>query len=538
MNADTYASTLDSGTRRGRSGRSRRPKPEIVNHKAVTAVVCLALAAVVSAMASLNVALPEIARATRADETQLTWIIDAYSLCFAALLLPAGALSDRFGRRLTLMIGLSIFATGSAVAMMVDGAGELIVLRAIIGIGAALVMPATLSTITGTFSAEHRTKAVAVWAGVAGASAVLGILASGTLLEFWDWRSVFAFNVVVAGVALIGTIRVVPESADPEAPRLDVRGAVTAALGLVVLVYSIIEAPAHGWTSARTLVGLAVGVLVLGCFVLLAFRTKDPMLDPRVFGHRRLAAGALSTFVQFFAFFGFIFLLLQYLQLVRGHSPLMSAVSILPMAAALMPASRLVPALMPRWGTRRVWVAGLVLVACGFFLVAQVDASSSYWLLVIGLLLLGAGMGAATTPATTAITESLPGAQQGVGSALNDLARELGGALGIAVIGSVLASVYRSSYAAPGVGSGVPSEVLARAKESVAMATHAGGPLADAGRSAFVDGLHAGLTVCSIAALVAAVAVGVLLPRDGSAIHQRTGRSTDARPDRVTDAEG
>lgn len=488
--------------------------PGVVNHTAITAVVCLALAAVVSAMSSLNVALPEIARATSADETQLTWIVDAYSLVFAALLLPAGALSDRFGRRLTLIVGLSVFAAGSTVAMFVDGASDLIAIRAVLGLGAALVMPATLSTITGTFSAEHRTKAVAIWAGVAGASAVLGVLASGTLLEFWDWRSVFAFNVVLAVIALVGTLRVVPESADPEAPRLDLRGAVTAAVGLVVLVYSIIEAPAHGWTSARTLVGLVIGAIVLVGFVLLEFRLRHPMLDPRVFGHRRLSAGALSTLVQFFAFFGFIFLFLQYLQLVRGDSPLMSAVSILPMAAALMPVSRLVPALIPRWGTRKICVGGLLLLACGFFIIAQVDASSSYWLIVAGLLPIGAGMGAATTPATTAITESLPASQQGVGSALNDLARELGGALGIAVIGSVLASVYRSSFVAPGAGEGVPSEVLSRARESVAMATQAGGPVADAGRAAFVDALHAGLTACAIAALVAAVAVGVLLPRD------------------------
>jgi EmrB/QacA subfamily drug resistance transporter len=465
-------------------------------------------------MSSLNVALPEIARATRADETQLTWIVDAYSLVFAALLLPAGALSDRFGRRLTLMVGLSIFAAGSAVAMFADGASELIVLRAVLGLGAALVMPATLSTITGTFSAEHRTKAVAIWAGVAGASAVLGVLASGTLLEFWGWQSVFAFNVVLAVVALVGTLRVVPESADPAAPRLDLRGAVTAALGLVLLVYSIIEAPTHGWSSARTVTGLAAGVVVLVGFVVLEFRLRNPMLDPRVFGHRRLSAGALATFVQFFAFFGFIFLFLQYLQLVRGDSPLRSAVSILPMAAALMPVSRLVPFLVPRWGTRTVCVAGLLLLSGGFFIIAQVDASSSYWLVVAGLLPIGAGMGAATTPATTAITESLPASQQGVGSALNDLARELGGALGIAVIGSILASVYRSSFVAPDAGEGVASEVLARAKESVAIATHAGGPVGDAGRTAFVDGLHAGLTACSIAALVAAVAVGLLLPRD------------------------
>ena len=481
-----------------------------VNHRAVTAVVCVALAAVVGAMSSLNVALPAIARSTHADESQMTWIIDAYSLCFAALLLPAGALGDRFGRRLTLLVGLVIFGTGSVIAMTVDGATELIALRACLGVGAALVMPATLSTITGTFSADQRTKAVSIWAGVAGASAVLGVLASGTLLEFWSWRSVFAFNVVLAAVAILGTLRFVPESADPEAPRLDVRGAVSAGLGLTVLVYSIIEAPTHGWTSVRTLLGLAAAVVVLVGFVLLERRTPDPMLDPRIFGRRRLSAGSLTIFVQFFAFFGFMFAFLQYLQLVRGDSALVSAVSILPMAAALMPTARLTPRLAAAFGARRVCTAGLLLLAAGFFIVAQVDASSSYWWLLAGLLPIGAGMGAAMTPATTAITESLPDSQQGVGSAMNDLSRELGGALGIAVVGSVVSSVCRGSFELP-VGAG-SADVVAKAKESFAMAAHAGGPIGEAGRTAFVDGMHAGLVACSLAAVAAAALVAWLMP--------------------------
>jgi MFS family permease len=287
----------------------------------------------VAAMASLNVALPDIARSTHAGQTQLTWIVDAYSLFFAALLLPAGALGDRFGRRRMLLVGLGVFGAGSAVAMTAAGAHELIALRALLGVGAALVMPATLSTITGTFPVQERTKAVAVWAGVAGGSAVLGLLASGTLLEFWSWRSVFALNVVLAAVAIIGTLRVVPESADDQAPRLDVPGALTAVVGLFVLVYSIIEAPTYGWGAARTLGGLAAGLVVLVGFVLLELRVAHPMLDPRMFRHRGLAAGSVSIFVQFFAFFGFIFVVLQYLQLARGDSPLVSAVSMLPMAA-------------------------------------------------------------------------------------------------------------------------------------------------------------------------------------------------------------
>jgi EmrB/QacA subfamily drug resistance transporter len=497
------------------------PDDSGVHHRAVLAVVCIALAAVVAAMASLNVALPDIARSTHAGQTQLTWIVDAYSLFFAALLLPAGALGDRFGRRRMLLVGLGIFGAGSAVAMTAGGAHELIALRAVLGLGAALVMPATLSTITGTFPVEQRTKAVAVWAGVAGGSAVLGLLASGTLLEFWSWRSVFALNVVLAAVAIIGTLRVVPESADEDAPRLDVPGALLAVVGLFVLVYSIIEAPTYGWGAARTLGGFAVGLVVLVGFVLVELRVAHPMLDPRMFRHRGLAAGSLSIFVQFFAFFGFIFVVLQYLQLARGDSPLVSAVSMLPMAATMMPTARLVPKLVDRAGAKIVCSTGLVLVAGGLFVIAQVDATSSYWLLLAGLIPLGAGMGAAMTPATSAITEALPASQQGVGSAMNDLARELGGALGIAVVGSVLSSVYRDHFTMPQLSAGADGQsgnlvaLVAQAKESFAVAAHLGGPIADAGSRAFVDGLQAALLIGSAAALGAAVLVGLVLPRRG-----------------------
>src|SRR5579863_1657731 len=276
---------------------------------AVTGVVCLALAAVVAAMSSLNVALPEIARATHATSTQLAWIIDAYSLVFASLLLPAGAIGDRFGRRRALISGLVIFGAGSAVAMTAQSAGELIGLRAVIGLGAALVMPATLSTITGTFASEQRTRAVSVWAAVAGGAAVLGLLVSGLVLEIWSWPSVFGLNVILAVVAIAGTIRFVPESADHDSPRLDLGGALLALIGLVALVYSIIEAPSQGWGSARTLAGLAVGVIVLVGFVFFERRLSrraetrragsrragsrragtSPMLDPRIFARRALA---------------------------------------------------------------------------------------------------------------------------------------------------------------------------------------------------------------------------------------------------------
>src|SRR5580693_7338589 len=410
----------------------------------MTAVVCLALAAVVAAVSSLNVALPGVARATHASQTQLAWVIDAYSLVFAALLLPAGAIGDRYGRRRTLIAGLSIFGAASAVAMTAHSAAELIGLRAVLGLGAALVMPATLSTITGTFPGAQRTRAVSVWAAVAGGAAVLGLLTSGLLLQVWSWPSVFGLNVVLAGAAIVGTIRFVPESADPETPRVDVIGAILSVLGIVALVYSIIEAPDQGWGSARTLAGLAAGAVILVGFIAWEWRRRAPLLDPRVFARRGLAAGSLSIFVQFFALFGFIFIVLQYLQLVRGDSGLLSAVSMLPMAATLMPSARLAPALAARFGAGKVCASGLALIAAAMAVLSQLTPASGYWLLATGLVILGAGMGLAMTPATSGITSALPAARQGVGSALNDLSRETGGAVGIAVLASILTATYQS----------------------------------------------------------------------------------------------
>jgi EmrB/QacA subfamily drug resistance transporter len=473
----------------------------------VTAVVCLALAAVVAAMSSLNVALPGVARATHASQTQLAWVIDAYSLVFASLLLPAGAIGDRYGRRRALIAGLTIFAAGSAVAMTAHSAAELIGLRAVLGLGAALVMPATLSTITGTFPGEQRTRAVSVWAAVAGGAAVLGLLTSGILLQAWSWPSVFGLNVVLACAAIAGTIRFVPESADPETPRIDVTGALLAMLGIVALVYSIIEAPSQGWLSARTLAGLAGGAVILAVFIAWEWHRRAPLLDPRVFARRSLAAGSLSIFVQFFALFGFIFIVLQYLQLIRHDSGLLSAVSMLPMAATMMPVARLAPALVARLGTRKVCATGLALIAAAMAVLAQLTPASGYWLLATGLAVLGVGMGLATTPATSGITLALPAAQQGVGSALNDLSRETGGAVGIAVLASVLTATYQSHLNL----AHLPAAEAGQARSSVAVATRLGGAVAAHAQTAFADGMQLALLITAGIVAAAAVAVAVLM---------------------------
>jgi EmrB/QacA subfamily drug resistance transporter len=500
---------------------------------AVTAAVCLALAAVVAAMASLNVALPDIARDTQATQTELVWVIDAYSLAFAVLLLPGGALGDRYGRRLALLVGLLIFGGGSAIAMTAGSAGQLIALRAVMGVGAALVMPATLSTITGTFPPAERTRAVSIWAAVAAAAAIVGLLASGALLAVFSWESVFGLNVVLSVLALAGTLRFVPESAAPEAPHLDPGGTLLSVLGLVALVFSVIEAPNHGWLAARTVVGLILAFGLLAGFVLWELRQAAPLLDPRVFRQRRLTAGSTTIFIQFFAFYGFTFVFLQYQQFVRGHTPLLAAVQVLPLAATLIPASRLAPMLIARFGMRRICVSGLALVAAGLALLSRLDGSSPYLALAAGLLVLGAGMGLAMTPATSAITEGLPAAKQGVGSALNDLSREVGGAIGIAVIGSILAAVYGANVDTTGLS----AETADTVQSSFAVAEQLPPPIPDHAQTAFIDGMQISLLAAAGAALAASALVALLLGRASETKARETGDSAGSASDEVARAE-
>jgi MFS family permease len=370
-------------------------------------------------------------------------------------------------------------------------------------------MPATLSTITGTFPASERTRAVSVWAAVAGGAALIGLLASGLLLAAFSWRSVFALNVALAAIALGGTLWFVPESADSDAPRLDLGGALIAVLALVALVFSVIEAPTYGWLGARTVIGLGVALVLVAAFVKWELRHPAPLLNPRVFRARSLSAGSLSIFVQFFVFFGYAFTILQYLQLARGDSPLLAAVQVLPIALTMIPIARLAPRLTVRFGAPRVIAAGLTLIAAGLAIVAQLGAHSPYILMAGGLVILGIGMGAAMTPATTAITEALPPAQQGVGSALNDLSRELGGATGIAVIGSILTAVYRNHVQL----NGLPSQLASRAKESYAIATHLPAPIPQRASDAFTSAMHISLLAAAGVAVIAAIGITLLFAR-------------------------
>ena len=481
--------------------------------RATLAVVALSLMAVVSAVSGLNVALPELAIATGASQTELTWIVDAYTVVFAGLLLISGALGDRFGRKTLLAAGLVVFGAAAGAAFFTDSPTTLIGLRAFMGVGAAAIMPSTLSVITTSFSEEDRPRAVGVWVGVAGGGAVLGLFGTGLLLEWFDWNSFFALNVALALLGLVGTLLVVPNSTDEEPPALDVAGGLLSLVAVAGVVTGIIEGPERGWSDPVTVTALVTGVVAGVLFVLWERRLAHPLLDPRLFRLRGFSSGSLAVTAQFFCSFGLFFAILQYFQFVLGYSPLQAAAWLLPLPLVLIPTARNAPLLARRIGYRKVVPVGLALTATGLFVLSRVGTEMSYGLVLGGLIPFALGMGLAGTPSTTAITESLPRTKQGVASAVNDTARELGSAFGIAVLGSALTQTYRDAMEP--VVAALPPQAAEYALRSVAFTRsprlaelgEAGQVLADQGRAAFVDGISVALTTGAVIALVAAVVV-------------------------------
>ena len=509
-----------------------RRHAEDVSRNLVLAAMCVALGTVVSAVSSLNVAIPDLARDLHATQTQLQWVVDAYAVVFAGLLLLAGAIGDAFGRRHLLLGGLAVFSGAAGTALFISSPGALIAVRAVMGLGAAAIMPATLSIITNVFPADERDRAVSIWAGVAGGSALLGLLVSGALLEVFAWDSIFGFSAVLGLAALVAAYRIAPNSTQ-EGTRLDVTGGVISAAGLATLVFVIIEGPERGWTDSLTLGAFAVALVSLAAFVAWELRREQPLLDPRLFKLRGFGAGTASITVQFFAFFGFIFVMLQYVQFVLGYSPLVAGIALAPLAVAMMGLSPRVPKLLERFGPARVAPLGLLLMGCGFAVFSTADQGSTYWLLLAGLVPLGVGMALATTPATTAIVSSLPRAKQGVASAVNDLAREVGGALGIAVLGSALTGRYQSGVA--GATAHLPAQLAGHAEDALpaalAIADRLGPPgtgLGSSAQTAFVDGL--GLAMVIAAASVAVAAVFVLWRAPREAVKSQPASESDAGP--------
>lgn len=489
----------------------------------ILAVVSLALMMVVSAVSGLNVALPELARDTQATQTELQWIVDAYTVTFAGLLFIFGAFGDRYGRRLLLISGLIIFGSAAAIALFTTSPDHLIVIRAAMGIGAAAVMPTTLSIITTSFPIEKRGSAVGLWVGVAGGGAVLGLLMSGILLEFFSWNSFFALNVVLAILALIGTIAVIPNSIDAHPPTVDLFGGVLSLVAIGGIVFGFIEGPDAGWLSIQSLGAITLGVIAAIAFVLWSLRQEHPLLDPRLFKLRGFGTGSASNMIQFFAAFGFFFIMLQYLQFVIGLSPLMAALAILPMVIVLIPTARNTPKLSTKIGYNKVGSTGLVLMAIAFLIFSRISVDLQYWQLLAGLIVFGLGMGFAAAPATTAITSSLPASKQGVASAMNDAAREVGSALGIAILGSVLNSSYRNGMV--DITEKLPAQAAEAAQGSVAAAQALGaqlGPqaqlLVDTANASFVTGASQALLVAAVVLVFGGIFVFIRAPRKGGEV--------------------
>ncbi len=481
-------------------------------------IMCLSLVMVVMSVSGLNVALPSLQRDLGASASSLQWVIDSYALIFAALLLPAGALGDRFGRKRALMFGLVVFTTGSLVGGLGTGAGQVIVGRIITGIGAAFVMPATLSLLTTIFPPEERRRAIAMWAGFAGAGGALGPIVSGALLERYWWGSAFLVNIPIVAVVLIAVAVFSPTSKDPDATPLDPIGAGLSLVGLGALVFGIIEGPERGWSSVIVLSSFAVAAIGLVGFVLWERRTTHPMLPLTLFKDRRMSVGSAVVTVAFFIMFGLFFLFSLYLQFVRGYSPLSAGLSTLPLALMLVAIAPRSAALAERLGSGPVMASGFVLISAGFVVLAFIGMDTPYLVLAVAMVLLGAGMSLTAAPATGSIMSAVPPAKAGVGSAVNDTTREVGGALGIAVLGSIASAAYRSSIDLGGLQ--LPPQVREAATESVGAATviagqagSGGAELAARAGAAFTDAFNMASGVAAGLALAAAIAVAVAFSR-------------------------
>ena len=484
-------------------------------------VACMGVALVISSMVALNTALGDIAVSTSATQTQLTWVVDSYTLVLACLLLPAGAIGDRYGRRRALLIGLAIFSIASLAPVVLHSPVQIVASRAVAGVGAAFIMPATLSLLTVVYPRDARTKAVGIWAGVAGSGAVVGMLGSGLLLRFWAWQSMFW---ALAGVGLLIFLLTltVSESRDRHAPPVDWPGAALIGAAVAILVYGVIEAPTRGWSDPAVYCCIAAGLVLAAVFGVVEWGRRHPLLQVRLFARPDFTTGAATVMVLFLATFGFFFLLIQYAQLVLSYSPLQTALALAPLIVPVTTLSGFSFWYLPKLGLRLVVFLGLLIMAVGFLCMHRLDLHSSYVDLAWPLLVLSTGIGLCTAPATAAIMSAAPDGKQGVASAVNDTARELGAALGIAIAGSMLAAQYTRTLtprltAFPEPLRGPATDSLAKAIEVSHRLGPQGAQLAEITRTAFLHAMQSSLFVMAVIIAVAAVVVGLWSPgRDGT----------------------
>lgn len=492
---------------------------------AALAFICLSVFVISVDATIVNVALPTLSRDLDADTAQLQWIVDAYTLVMSGLLLSAGSLSDRFGRRGWLSSGLAVFAVTSAMAAQVTTVDGLMAARAAMGLGAAVIFPTTLALITNIFTDPvRRAKAIGLWAAMVGVGVAAGPITGGWLLEHFAWGAIFWVNVPIAALAIIGGVLFVPTSRDPAARTVDVGGLLLSTVGVTALVYTVIEAPGWGWGSLKTAIGFVVAAVVLGGFASWERSRVDPMLDVSVFLNRRFSGGSLAVTAGFLTLFGFIFVITQYFQFIKSYSAFETGVRLLPVALSIAVGSVVGPRLVERIGTTAVVAGGLTIFAAGLGWASTADAVTAYSLIAMQMVLLGGGLGLTTAPATEAIMGSLPPEKAGVGSAVNDTTRELGGTLGVAIVGSVFASVFTDRLQHEAAVGALPADLQGAAQRSMAAAQAVIGHLPpdrtavvrSAVNAAFLDGLQTGTLVCAAIALTAAAVVAVVLPARAS----------------------
>jgi len=501
-----------------------------VNHRPthrwwILAVTCLAVFITILDGTIVNVALPSLSRELGASTRQLQWVVDAYLLVFTALLLAAGNLGDRWGRRKVLAAGLVVFGAMSALAGSAPSADWLIVARALMGIGAALIFPATLAIITHTFDdAKERAAAIGIWSAMAGVAVASGPIVGGWLLQHHWWGSVFYVNVPVAAIAVLGVVAVVPESRDSRTPRFDLVGLALSIVGVFSLVYTIIEASGWGWQSAKTIGGFLTAAVLLTVFTAWELHVEHPMLPVRIFSDLRFSAASVSITAAFFALFGFIFLVTQYFQLVRGYSPLRAGVCTLPVAAAIAASSVMSPKVVLRVGTTKVVSAGLLSMSASFAWIHFEGLKTPYAIVALQMVLLGLGLGSTTACATESIMGSLSVDQAGVGSAVNDTTRELGSTLGVAVVGSVFSSVYVHSLQTGKVYGALDVAARHAANQSVSAAAAVAAKLGPRApllltevKAAFISGFAVACWVVAGVALAGSIFAARFLPAHASA---------------------
>lgn len=494
------------------------------HRRAILATMCLSLVLIVATVSSVNVAIPHLAQSVLAPtDTQILWIVDSYALVFAALLLPAGAIGDRFGRKGALLVGLTIFALASLASAFMTNAWALIACRSVMGVGAALIMPSTLSLLQSTFPRHERAKAIAVWAGVGGAGGAIGPVMGGLLLEHFWYGSVFLVSAPLALVGLVASAALAPSSREADSPPLDLGGAAFSIAGFAALLVAIIEGPELGWSDPLVIASAAIAVVALVAFVQYERRCGEPMLDMRLFANPRFSMGSLGIAMATLSLFATFFVNTQYLQYVKGYSALLAGLGGTPFAATVMVVAPRTPPLVARLGLRRSAPLGVALVATALVMLSFATATTPYAWIAVSLVVMGSGAALTLPSLSTAILASVPMNKAGVGSAVNDTTREVGGALGIAIVGTVLSAVYRD-HVTPSLAA-LPPQLADVANDNVGKAiavteqytaTDPAGAVAmrDGVRQAFLEGAHLGLRVAAALTLVGAVVMLVRLRGD------------------------